>query len=49
MYALVYCFKLDEFEFNLKNKYKKYKPFVTRVSDDLNTIYRYISNNKIIN
>ena len=22
MYALVYCFKLDEFEFNLKSKYK---------------------------
>ncbi|ENK00880.1 hypothetical protein O533_01196 [Staphylococcus aureus M0448] len=36
-------------EFNLKNKYKKYKPCVTRVYDDLNTIYRYISNNKIIN
>lgn len=35
--------------FKLKNKYKKYKPCVTRVSDDLNTIYRYISNNKIIN
>ncbi|RIX71435.1 fibronectin-binding protein, partial [Staphylococcus aureus] len=24
-------------------------PCVTRVSDDLNTIYRYIPNNKIIN
>lgn len=22
MYGLVYCFKLDEFEFNLKSKYK---------------------------
>ncbi len=22
MYVLVYCFKLDEFEFNLKSKYK---------------------------
>ncbi len=49
MKCLVYCFKLDNDEFNLKNKYKKYKPCVTRVSDDLNTIYRYISNNKIIN
>lgn len=49
MKRLVYCFKLDNDEFNLKNKYKKYKPCVTRVSDDLNTIYRYISNNKSIN
>lgn len=49
MKRLVYCFKLDNDEFNLKNKYKKYKPCVARVSDDLNTIYRYISNNKIIN
>lgn len=49
MKRLVYCFKLDNDEFNLKNKYKKYKPCVTRVSDDLNTIYRYISKNKIIN
>ncbi|MBU9796634.1 hypothetical protein GKZ49_06805 [Staphylococcus aureus] len=49
MKRLVYCFKLDNDEFNLKNKYKKYKPCLTRVSDDLNTIYRYISNNKIIN
>ncbi|NDP54472.1 hypothetical protein GZ142_10500 [Staphylococcus aureus] len=49
MKRLVYCFKLDNDEFNLKNKYKKYKPCVTRISDDLNTIYRYISNNKIIN
>lgn len=47
MKHLVYCFKLDNDEFNLKNKYKKYKPCVTY--DDLNTIYRYISNNKIIN
>lgn len=46
---LVYCFKLDNDEFNLKNKHKKYKPCVTRVCYDLNTIYRYISNNKIIN
>lgn len=46
MKRLVYCFKLDNDEFNLKNKYKKYKSCVTRVSDDLNTIYRYISNNK---
>ncbi|HAR7073062.1 TPA: hypothetical protein I2T40_05440 [Staphylococcus aureus] len=49
MKYLVYCFKLDNDEFNLKNKYKKYKSCVTRVSNDLNTIYRYISNNKIIN
>lgn len=49
MKRLVYCFKLDNDEFNLKNKYKKYKTCVTRVYDDLNTIYRYISNNKIIN
>lgn len=47
MKRLVYCFKLDNDEFNFKNKYKKYKPCVTRVFDDLNTIYRYISNNKI--
>ena len=32
MYALVYCFKLDEFEFNLKSKYKKYKPVISRHS-----------------
>lgn len=38
MKHLVYCFKLDNDEFNLKNKYKKYKPCVTRVYDDLNTI-----------
>ncbi|NKN47566.1 fibronectin-binding protein, partial [Staphylococcus aureus] len=37
MKHLVYCFKLDNDEFNLKNKYKKYKPCVTRVYDDLNT------------
>lgn len=48
MKHLVYCFKLDNDEFNLKNKYKKYKPCVTRVYDDLNTIYRYISNKKLI-
>lgn len=49
MKRLVCCFKLDNDEFNLKNKYKKHKPCVTRVSDDLDTIYKYISNNKIIN
>ena len=48
MKRLVYCFKLDNDEFNFKISIK-YKPCVTRVSDDLNTIYRYISNNKIIN
>lgn len=47
MKRLVCCFKLDNDEFNLKNKYKKYKPCVTRVSDDLDTIYKYISNNKL--
>ncbi len=30
MYVLVYCFKLDEFEFNLKSKYKKYKTVISR-------------------
>ena len=49
MKRLVCCFKLDNDEFNLKNKSKKYKPCATRVSDDLDTIYKYISNNKIIN
>lgn len=49
MKRLVCCFKLDNDEFNLKNKYKKYKPCLTRVYDDLDTIYKYISNNKIIN
>lgn len=49
MKYLVYCFKLDNDEFNLKNKYKKYKFCVIRVYDDLNIIYRYILNNKIIN
>ncbi len=49
MKHLVYCFKLDNDEFNFKNKYKKYKPCVTRVYYDLNAIYRYIPNNKIIN
>lgn len=38
MKHLVYCFKLDNDEFNLKNKYKKYKPCVTRVYDDLQFI-----------
>lgn len=39
MYALVYCFKLDEFEFNLKSKYKKYKTFISRYSRALYAIY----------
>ncbi|NKO86169.1 hypothetical protein GKQ99_12715 [Staphylococcus aureus] len=39
MYALVYCFKLDEFEFNLKSKYKKYKPVISRCSRVLYAIY----------
>ncbi|HAR6786189.1 TPA: hypothetical protein I2B91_001612, partial [Staphylococcus aureus] len=33
MKRLVYCFKLDNDEFNFKNKYKKYKTCVTRVFD----------------
>ncbi|AAW37289.1 hypothetical protein SA930_1187 [Staphylococcus aureus 930918-3] len=39
MYGLVYCFKLDEFEFNLKSKYKKYKPVISRCSRALYAIY----------
>ncbi len=39
MYALVYCFKLDEFEFNLKSKYKKYKPVISMYSRALYAIY----------
>lgn len=31
MKRLVYCFKLDNDEFNFKNKYKKYKPCVDKV------------------
>lgn len=38
MKHLVYCFKLDNDEFNLKNKYKKYKPCVTRVYDGIQFI-----------
>ncbi|NGT20639.1 fibronectin-binding protein [Staphylococcus aureus] len=47
--CLVYCFKLDDFEFNLKNKYKKYKPCVSRVQDDLRAIYSSFPNDKIPN
>ncbi len=39
MYTLVYCFKLDEFEFNLKSKYKKYKPVISGYSRVLYAIY----------
>lgn len=39
MKRLVYCFKLDEFEFNLKSKYKKYKPVISRCSRALYAIY----------
>ncbi len=46
MYDLVYCFKLDEFEFNLKSKYKKYKPVISRCSRVLYTIYMCVLNNK---
>lgn len=46
MYALVYCFKLDEFEFNLKSKYKKYKPVISRYSRALYAIYMWVTNNK---
>lgn len=31
MSVLVYCFKLDDNEFNLKSEYKKYKPFITKL------------------
>lgn len=41
MKCLVYCFKLDEFEFNLKSKYKKYKPVISRFSRVLYAIYIY--------
>ncbi len=33
MKRLVYCFKLDNDEFNLKNKYKKYKLSLLYTSD----------------
>lgn len=46
MYVLVYCFKLDEFEFNLKSKYKKYKPVISRDSRVLYAIYMLVINNK---
>lgn len=46
MYALVYCFKLDEFEFNLKSKYKKYKTVISRYSRALYAIYMRVPNNK---
>ena len=39
MKHLVYCFKLDNDEFNFKNKYKKYKPVISRYSRALYTIY----------
>ncbi len=39
MYTLVYCFKLDEFEFNLKSKYKKYKTVISGYSRVLYAIY----------
>ncbi len=39
MYTLVYCFKLEEFEFNLKSKYKKYKPVISGYSRVLYAIY----------
>ncbi|GJF43237.1 hypothetical protein SASC256_03900 [Staphylococcus argenteus] len=35
---LVYCFKLDEIEFNLKSKYKKYKTVISMVSGRLYAI-----------
>lgn len=46
MYTLVYCFKLDEFEFNLKSKYKKYKPVISGYSRVLYAIYMWVLNNK---
>ncbi len=46
MYVLVYCFKLDEFEFNLKSKYKKYKTAISRDSRASCAIYMWAPNNK---
>ena len=46
MYTLVYCFKLDEFEFNLKSKYKKYKPVISGYSRVLYAIYMWVPNNE---
>ncbi len=46
MYVLVYCFKLDEFEFNLKSKYKKYKTVISRDSRASCAIYMWAPNNK---
>ncbi|PPJ72196.1 hypothetical protein CSC85_04225 [Staphylococcus aureus] len=39
MKRLVYCFKLDNDEFNFKNKYKKYKPVISGYSRVLYAIY----------
>lgn len=46
MYVLVYCFKLDEFEFNLKSKYKKYKTVISRDPRASCAIYMWAPNNK---
>lgn len=46
MYVLVYFFKLDEFEFNLKSKYKKYKTVISRDSRASCAIYMWAPNNK---
>ena len=39
MYALVYCFKLDEFEFNLKVSIKNTRLLYQRYSRALYAIY----------
>ncbi|CDR64186.1 Fibronectin-binding protein [Staphylococcus argenteus] len=49
MSVLVYCFKLDVNEFNLKSEYKKYNPLVSRYLNDLRTIYSRLTNDKILN
>ncbi|HAR6992653.1 TPA: hypothetical protein I2S70_001767 [Staphylococcus aureus] len=46
MKRLVCCFKLDNDEFNLKNKYKKYKLVISRYSRVLYAIYMCVPNNK---
>ncbi|BBD87184.1 Fibronectin-binding protein [Staphylococcus argenteus] len=49
MSVLVYCFKLDDNEFNLKSEYKKYNPLVPRRLNGLRTIYSRLTNDKILN
>ncbi len=49
MSVLVYCFKLDDNEFNLKIEYKKYNPLLPRCLNVLRTIYSRLTNDKILN